>query len=97
MIRSFKNQGKEDIFDGENTKAARKTCPETIWKTAGRKLDQLDSVESLEELRVPPANRLETLRGDRKGQYSIRINDRYRVCFVWKDDEPEDVEIVDYH
>ena len=97
MIRSFKSQGTEDIFNGENTKAARKTCPETIWKIAGRKLDQLDSVESLDELKIPPANRLEALKGKRKGQYSIRVNDKYRICFVWEDDEPEDVEIVDYH
>ncbi len=97
MIRSFKDSGTEDIFNGENTKAARKTCPETIWKIAGRKLDQLDSVESLDELKIPPANRLEALKGDRKGQCSIRINDKYRICFVWEDDEPEDVEIVDYH
>ena len=97
MIRSFKDSGTEDVFNGENTKAARKVCPETIWKVAGRKLDQLDSVETLDELKIPPANRLEALKGDRKGQHSIRINDKYRVCFVWKDDAPEGVEIVDYH
>ena len=97
MIRSFKDSGTKDVFYGENTKAARKVCPETIWKVAGRKLDQLDSVESLDELRIPPANRLEALKGDRLGQYSIRINDKYRICFVWKDDAPENVEIVDYH
>ncbi len=96
MIRSFKGLGTEDIFNGENTKAARKTCPETIWKMASRKLDQFDSVESLDELRVPPANRLETLRGDCKGQYSVRINDKYGLCFVWSD-APGNVEIVDYH
>lgn len=97
MIRSFKDSGTEDIFNGENTKAARKVCPETIWKIAGRKFDQLDSVESLDELKIPPANRLEALKGNRKGQHSIRINDKYRICFVWEDDAPEDVEIVDYH
>jgi proteic killer suppression protein len=97
VIRSFKDSGTEDIFNGENTKAARKTCPETIWKVAGRKLDQLDSVESLDELRIPPANRLEALKVDRQGQHSIRINDKYRICFVWKENAPEEVEIVDYH
>ena len=97
MIRSFKDSATEDIFNGENTKAARKVCPETIWKIAGRKLDQLDSVEFLEDLKTPPANRLEALKGDRKGQHSIRINDKYRICFVWEDNTPEDVEIVDYH
>jgi proteic killer suppression protein len=97
MILSFKNTGTEDIFNGENTKAARKTCPELLWKIANRKLDQLDSVISLNELRVPPANRLEALSGDRKGQYSIRINDQYRVCFIWTETGPDQVEIVDYH
>ena len=97
MIRSFKDLGTEAIFNGENTKAARKTCPETIWKVASRKLDQLDSAESLEDLRVPPSNRLEALKRDRKGQHSIRINDKYRICFVWNDGAPEEVEIVDYH
>ena len=96
MIRSFKDSGTEDIFNGENSKTARKTCPETIWKVAARKLEQLDSAESIDDLRIPPASRLETLKGDRKGQHSIRINNKYRICFVW-DDAPEDVEIVDYH
>ena len=96
MIRSFKNSGTGDIFNGEVTKAARKTCPETLWNVATRKLDQLDSAESLNDLKVPPANRLEGLKGDRKGQYSVRINNRYRICFFWTD-APEEVEIVDYH
>jgi proteic killer suppression protein len=97
MIVSFKNEGTEDIFNGENTKAARKTCPGSSWKVAARKLDQLDSVTVLDELRVPPGNRLENLTGDRKGQHSIRINDQYRICFVWTDAGPDAVEIVDYH
>jgi proteic killer suppression protein len=97
MILSFKDIGTEDIFNGENSKAARKACPESIWKVAGRKLEQLDSAETLDDLRIPPANRLEVLKGDRKGQHSIRINDKYRICFVWKDNAPDDVEIVDYH
>ncbi len=74
-----------------------KILPKKLWKIASRKLDQLDSVISLDELRVPPGNRLEALEGNRKGQYSIRINKQYRVCFKWVDDEPNDVEIVDYH
>jgi proteic killer suppression protein len=69
----------------------------TLWKIAARKLDQLDSVASLEELRIPPGNRLETLKGNRKGQFSIRINEQYRICFGWTDSEPIEVEIVDYH
>jgi len=64
---------------------------------AARKLDLLDSAISLDELRVPPGNRLEALSGDRKGQHSIRINDQYRICFVWTDTGPDEVEITDYH
>ena len=97
MIQSFKNAGTEDIFNGENTKAARKICPSLIWKVAARKLDQLDSVTVLSELRIPPSNKLEALSGHRKGQYSIRINDQYRICFVWIETGPDQVEIVDYH
>jgi proteic killer suppression protein len=97
MIVSFADQGTEDIFNGVNSSAARKVCPISLWKVAGRKLDQLDSVTILDELRVPPGNRLEMLTGDRKGQYSIRINDQYRLCFVWSDAGPEHVLIVDYH
>lgn len=97
MIRSFGDQGTEDVFNGLNTRFARKTCPETLWKIAARKLDQLDSVTSLNELKIPPGNNLEPLVGDRKGQHSIRINDRYRICFAWTSLGPERVEIVDYH
>ena len=97
MIQSFKNIGTEDIFNGKQTKAARQTCPESLWRIAGRKLDQLDSVTSLRELLIPPGNRFEKLGGDRKGEYSIRINDQYRVCFVWTEAGPDQVEIVDYH
>jgi proteic killer suppression protein len=97
MIHSFKNAGAEDIFNGKNTAVARRTCPQSLWKITARKLDQLDSVESLEDLRVPPGNRLELLSGDREGQQSIRINDQYRICFVWTVSGPDEVEIVDYH
>ncbi|EDN67749.1 Plasmid maintenance system killer protein [Beggiatoa sp. PS] len=97
MIISFKNQATEDIFNGENTKDARKICPQSLWRVASRKLDQLDSVQTLEELQVPPGNRLESLSGDRKGEYSIRINVQYRICFKWTDAGPNEVEITDYH
>jgi toxin HigB-1 len=97
MIESFKNQGTADIFDGINSKAARKTCPESIWRVAIRKLDQIDSVTTIDELAVPPGNHLEKLSGDRDGQYSIRINDQYRICFEWLESEAREVEIVDYH
>jgi len=97
MIRSFKNAGTEGIFNGKNTSAARRVCPQQLWRIAARKLDQLDSVVALDELSIPPGNRLEALSGDRAGQYSIRINEQYRVCFNWTDLLPDDVEIVDYH
>jgi proteic killer suppression protein len=97
MIQSFENAATEDIFNGKDTKAARKACPQNLWAIATRKLDQLDSVISLGELGVPPGNRLEALSGDRKGQYSIRVNERYRVCFAWLKSGPGHVEIVDYH
>ena len=97
MITSFKNQATEDIFNGKNTKQARKTCPMLLWRIATRKLDQLDSVSSLDDLKIPPGNKLEALTGARQGQWSIRINDQYRICFVWTDSGPDQVEIVDYH
>jgi len=97
VIQSFKNASTEDIFNGENTKEARKLCPHSLWKVAARKLDQLDSVVTVTELKIPPGNKLEALTGDRKGQHSIRINDQYRICFVWTDSGPDQVEIVDYH
>lgn len=97
MIECFSDAGTGDIFNGRNTSRARKACPRDLWAIAARKLDQLDSVERLDEVRIPPGNRLEALSGDRKGQHSIRINDRYRICFRWADQGPADVEIVDYH
>jgi proteic killer suppression protein len=97
MIVAFGDFGTEDIFNGENTRAARRACPEHLWKIAARKLDQLDSAMTIDDLRAPPGNRLEALIGNRKGQYSIRINSQYRICFVWSEQGPDEVEIVDYH
>ena len=97
MIVNFKSKGVEDIFNGVNSGEARRTCPDNLWRVAVRKLDQLDSIEALTELRVPPGNHFEELSGSRRGQYSIRINDQYRVCFVWTESGPYEVEIVDYH
>jgi proteic killer suppression protein len=97
VIISFRERGTEDVFDGLDTKAARGVCPPTIWKVAQRKLDQLEAANALLDLIAPPGNRLEPLKGDRKGEHSIRINDQYRICFVWTDDGPEQVEIVNYH
>jgi len=85
------------VFNGENTRHARKTCPEALRHVAARKLDQLDSVTDLHELSIPPGNQLEALAGDRAGQHSIRVNDRYRVCFTWTAEGPDLVEICDYH
>lgn len=97
VIWSFRTRGTEDLFNGVDSKVARKTCPVAIWSVGRRKLDQLNRVTTLGELRVPPSNRLEALKHDRLGQFSIRINDQYRVCIRWKSDGPHDVEIVDYH
>ena len=97
MVRSFNNSATEDVFKDVNLKAARNLCPQILWKVATRKLDQLDSAEFLGGLRIPPSNRLEALKGDRRGQHSIRINEQYRICFIWTETGPRDVEIVDYH
>ena len=97
MIKSFRDKGTEDIYDRKNTKDARHVCPQQIWQVAQRKLDQLNGVVSLASLKIPPSNLLESLKDDRAGQHSIRINDQFRVCFVWTDDGAEDVEITDYH
>ncbi len=97
MIVSFKDHATEDIFNGVNSKAARKACPQTLLRITSRKLDQLDSVQLLEELKVAPGNRLEKLSGERRGEFSIRINEQYRVCFMWGKSGPFDVEVTDYH
>ena len=97
MIRSFKNKGTEDIFDGISSKSARKICPQSIWVVANRKLDQINRVQDVTELQIPPGNRLEQLQGDRENQFSIRINQQYRVCFIWEEGHAYEVEITDYH
>ncbi|MCP4200685.1 MAG: type II toxin-antitoxin system RelE/ParE family toxin [bacterium] len=93
MIRSFRNKESEKLFARRRSRAV----PGVLRRAALRKLLILDAAEAIEDLRVPPGNRLEKLRGDRAGQHSIRINDRYRICFVWKSGSAHDVEIVDYH
>ena len=97
MIASFRDKGTEDFFDGRDTNQARKVCPSDLVRVARRKLDLLNQAAVLGDLRAPPSNRLEKLAGERAGQYSIRINDQWRVCFRWADSGAEDVEIVDYH
>jgi toxin HigB-1 len=77
--------------------STRKLCPPNLWSIARRKLDQLNAINSLDELTIPPGNRLEVLKGDRKGQHSIRINQQYRICFTWTLAGAKEVEIVDYH
>jgi proteic killer suppression protein len=96
MIRSFRNHGTEDVFNGVDSKAARKVCPPDLVKVARRKLGMLDAAVTLTDLRSPPKNKLEKLEDDREGQHAIRINDQYRICFVWQDGA-EAVEITDYH
>ena len=97
MIQSFADQATEDIFNGVASRRARAVCPVSLWTIAHRKLDQLSVAHSLDDLKAPPANRLEALKGDRRGQFSIRINNQYRVCFTWTPQGPRNVEIVDYH
>ncbi|HMN31361.1 MAG TPA: type II toxin-antitoxin system RelE/ParE family toxin [Caldilineaceae bacterium] len=97
MICSFCDQGVEDIFNRVRSQAARRSCPEQIWPIARRKLDLLNAAVSLSSLRIPPGNRLEMLSGERSGQHSIRVNDQFRICFVWTDEGPQRVEIIDYH
>ena len=97
MIRSFADRGTEDVFNGADTRAARRTCPKSLWPSARRKLDQLNRARDLSDLAVPSGNRLERLRGNRVGQYSIRINEQYRVCFYWENGYGDQVEITDYH
>jgi toxin HigB-1 len=97
MIQSFKNKGTEDIFDGLASRVARKSCPQSIWPVARRKMDQINRVRDIPELKVPPGNRLERLKGDRENHYSIRINQQYRICFTWEKGHAYDIEITDYH
>ena len=92
MIRSFKDKRTEKFFAGEIVKEFS-----GCRKAAERKLTMLDSASQLRDLLSPPANRLEKMKGDRAGQHSIRINDQWRICFMWKDDGPYEVEITDYH
>lgn len=97
MIVSFADEGTEDIYDGTDSRKARRCCPQMLWTRVKDKLTFMNGIDRLEELRYPPGNRLEELKGDRRGQHSIRINGQYRICFVWTEDGPAEVEIVDYH
>ncbi|WP_416194047.1 type II toxin-antitoxin system RelE/ParE family toxin [Nitrobacter sp. TKz-YC01] len=93
MIKSFKDSLTEDTYNG----VVRKGFPADLIKVARRKLAYLDAAKVLDDLKAPPGNRLEALVGDRKGQHSIRVNDQFRICFVWTNEGPKDVEFIDYH
>ena len=93
MIRSFADKDAEGLFHG---RFARK-LPHDIQRAVQRKLRQIHAAEALTDIRVPPGNHLEALKGDRAGQHSIRINDQWRICFTWSDSGADGVEIVDYH
>jgi proteic killer suppression protein len=93
MIKSFKDRVTEAVYQGESPKG----FPADLVKAARRKLGYLDAAVDLNELRSPPGNRLEVLGRDRDGQHSIRVNDQFRVCFIWTEEGPKDVEITDYH
>lgn len=93
MIRSFLDREARRLF---NRQRSRK-LPSDIQRVAFRKLLQIDAATRLDTLRIPPGNRFEPLRGGRAGQYSVRINDQWRICFIWRDGDAYDVEIVDYH
>ena len=96
MIRSFTSDATEDIFDGKNTKAAR-AISKNLWPVVSRKLDMVNAAHELRDLQVPPSNRLEALKGDQKGRYSIRVNDQYRITFRFDGHDAHDVRCEDYH
>ena len=97
MIQNFQDNETQDIYNGTISKRALRRLPGHLWDIAYRKFYALDNAMSLKDLNAPPSNRLELLKGNRRGQYSIRINDQYRICFSWDDEGPASVEIVDYH
>lgn len=97
MILTFRDQGTEDVFNGKDSKAARKVCPPDLQRRARAKLFVLDDADTIEDLKIPPSNHLEALKRDREGQHSIRIDLQYRICFRWTEGGVRDAEIVDYH
>lgn len=96
MIISFKSQTTQDIYDGINSKEARKVS-QSVWRVAQRKLDMVNAAVKINDLKVPPGNRLKLLKGKLKGFHGIRINDQYRIIFRFKDSNAYDVMITDYH
>ena len=93
MIRNFRDPETERVFQRRGSRR----LPQDLQRVALRRLVMLDAAETLADLRVPPGNRLEKLAGDRTGRHSIRINERWRICFVWREGDAHEVEIVDYH
>ncbi len=93
MIKSFRNKETEKVYSREGSRK----LPRDVHQVALRKLRMINNAKNINDLRVPPANRLEKLSGNRKGQYSIRINDQWRICFIWKAGDAHEVEITDYH
>jgi proteic killer suppression protein len=96
VIANFFDTATADIFNGNDTKAAR-SIPKAIWPIVIRKLDLLNAATNLLDLRVPPNNRLEALKGNMKGKHSIRVNDQYRIVFTWQNGTASDVRVTDYH
>ncbi|MFB3916511.1 MAG: type II toxin-antitoxin system RelE/ParE family toxin [Terriglobales bacterium] len=94
VIKSFANKRTQELWETGKSKGV---LPPNLFRAALRKLVMVNDAAELKDLAVPPGNRLEPLRGDREGQHSIRINDRYRICFVWRDGNAYQVEVVDYH
>ena len=96
MIRTFAGDATADIWNGTNSKAARR-IPKTLWSIVRRKLDQIDSVTKLEDLHIPPGNRLHNLKDDLGGYWAIRVNDQYRIIFRFEGQDAFDVQCTDYH
>ena len=97
MIKSFGDSVTEDVFHGRYSQRVRKKLSKQLLERSHKKLDMINAAHRLEDLRVPPSNRLELLHGDLKGMHSIRINDQWRIIFKWIDNDAERVEIIDYH
>ena len=96
-VKQYKNSGTRDIAESENSKVARRLLPLALHKTARKALFVIDHMTSIKELAAFPGWHLEKLKGDRIGQYSIRIDDQYRICFIWDGTDADNVEVVDYH
>lgn len=97
MIESFANQGSEDVWVGDNTRAAQRVCPSILWPRARQVLDQLHAATSVGDMKLPPSNQLHKLKEELKGFWSVRINEKYRVIFQFEQGKATGVEIIDYH